>query len=73
VLPVVQDLFLVLEITDIAEIHAARDLCGREAQQFLANHKQVHQGAGGKQSIAVLLESSVAYLHESKFQFQWKR
>lgn len=48
----------------------AGDLAGGPAQQFLANHKQVDQDARGKQSIAVLLESSVAYLHESEFQFQ---
>ena len=48
----------------------AGDLGRRQAQEFLANHEQVDQGARGKQSIAVLLESAVAYLHESEFQFQ---
>src|SRR5208337_2969055 len=40
----------------------------RPADQFPANHKQVHQSAGGKQPIGVLPQSSVAHLHEPELQ-----
>src|SRR5271169_4858521 len=40
----------------------------RPAEQFLANHKQVHQSAGSKQSVGVLLQSSVAHLHKPELQ-----
>src|SRR5271157_1627970 len=40
----------------------------RPGEQFFANHKQVHQSAGGKQPVGVLRQSSVAHLHEPELQ-----
>src|SRR3974377_673507 len=40
----------------------------RQPEQPLACYKQVHQGAGGKQAIGVLLQSSVAHFHKSELQ-----
>src|SRR5271157_2864247 len=43
----------------------------RPTQQFPANHKQVHQSAGGKQPVGVLLQSSVAHLHKPELQLHY--
>src|SRR5215469_18559112 len=51
-----------------AKRQAARGLYRRRAQQLLANHKQVHQSAAGKQPVGILLQSSVAHLHEPELQ-----
>lgn len=40
-----------------------------QAQQFPADHEQVHQRAGGEQSVGVLLQSSVAHLGETELEF----
>src|SRR5271157_4509574 len=45
----------------------------RPAEQFPANHKQVHQSAGGKQSVGILLQSSVAHLHEPELQLHYSK
>ena len=44
-------------------------LCRNCIQQLLANHKQIHQSTGGKHSVGVLHQSSVADLHKPELQF----
>ena len=47
-----------------------RRLCRGQAEQLLANRKQVYQGAGSKQTVGILRQSSIAYLHKSELELQ---
>src|ERR1700751_2333587 len=40
----------------------------RYGEQFSAAHKQIHQRTGNEQPVRVLLQSAIAYFHESELQ-----
>src|SRR5208282_6264770 len=56
-------------LTGSGSRRSGKTLC-RRVPQLLANHEQVHQGAGGKESVGILRQSAVAHLHEPELQLQ---